>query len=470
MRQLSIRKLLGVANRFRCGADGAGRYNPMGRQALRRESANTRHKSKFGACGVRQLVGEDCYAGALAVESSTARHLVLGLVQAGAGVRTMKYIIAIVTVVVGMTGLCRADDAATQRQAVLYEEDQAPPNGTRFAGSAEWRTEWPAPGTALQRNVQLLKEPGWLDIPIVYGEGKRAILAVQKAPLTAETLSLLERRHDSQHSVAVLPKLPNQIVSPALALPTKAPEYASQPAASAERRVALVIGNSEYSSTAFLPNPRRDAKAVADALREVGFQTVDLAFDLDRDAMVKALRAFRDQADKADWALIYFAGHGIEMSGVNYLVPIDAKLFDDRDVKTETVSYEELLDAARGAKMLRLLVLDACRVNPFKDSMRRTMASRGSNDRGLAPPPEAEPGTLVVYSAKDGEVAADDIDGVNSPFARAFVAELKVPGLEVRRLFDYVRDDVLDATNKHQQPFTYGSLPGRWDFYFVAKR
>jgi hypothetical protein len=98
------------------------------------------------------------------------------------------------------------------------------------------------------------------------------------------------------------------------------------------------------------------------------------------------------------------------------------------------------------------------------------MASRGSNDRGLAPPPEAEPGTLIVYSAKDGEVAADDVDGVNSPFARAFVAALKVPGREVRRLFDDVRDDVLEATNKRQQPYTYGSLPARRDFYFVAKR
>jgi hypothetical protein len=253
--------------------------------------------------------------------------------------------------------------------------------------------------------------------------------------------------------------------------PTKEPESASQTqlAASAERRVALVIGNSEYRSAAFLPNPRRDAKAVADALRQVGFQSVELAMDLDRDAMVKALRTFRDQADKADWALIYFAGHGIEINRINYLIPVDAKLRDDRDVKAETVSYEELLDAARGARMLRLLVLDACRVNPFKDSMRRSMASRGSNDRGLAPPPEAEAGTMVVYSAKDGEVAADDVDGVNSPFARAFVAELKVPGREVRRLFDYVRDDVLEATNNRQQPFTYGSLPGRRDFYFVAK-
>jgi hypothetical protein len=247
-----------------------------------------------------------------------------------------------------------------------------------------------------------------------------------------------------------------------------ASEHSAAAPGGPERRVALVIGNSQYRSVAFLPNPRRDAKAVADALRQTGFQSVELAMDLDRDGMVKALRAFRDQADKADWALIYFAGHGIEIGGVNYLIPVDAKLVDDRDVQTETVSYRELLRAAGGAKMLRLLILDACRVNPFKDSMRR-IASRGSTDRGLAPPPEPEAGTMVVYSAKDGEVAADDVDGVNSPFARAFVAELKVPGREVRRLFDNVRDDVLDATNNRQQPFTYGSLSGRRDFYFVAK-
>jgi len=235
-----------------------------------------------------------------------------------------------------------------------------------------------------------------------------------------------------------------------------------------ERRVALVIGNSEYRSVTFLPNPRRDAKAVAEALRQVGFQTVELAMDLDRDTMVKTLRSFRDQADKADWALIYFAGHGIEINRVNYLIPIDAKLADDRDVKAETVSYEELLSAIGGAKALRLIILDACRVNPFRDTMSRTIASRGSTERGLARPPESEPGTLVVYSAKDGEAAVDDVDGVNSPFARAFVAELKVPGREVRRLFDYVRDDVLEATNKRQQPFTYGSLPGRRDFFFLT--
>jgi tetratricopeptide (TPR) repeat protein len=237
-----------------------------------------------------------------------------------------------------------------------------------------------------------------------------------------------------------------------------------------ERRVALVIGNSAYRSVAFLPNPRRDAQSVADALRQTGFQTVEVAMDLDRDAMVKALRAFRTKADEADWALIYFAGHGIEIDRVNYLIPTDASLIDDRDVKSETVSYEEVLSAISNARALRMLILDACRVNPFKERMRRSALSRDVTVRGLAPPPESAPGTLIVYSAKEGDVAADDAGGVNSPFARAFVDQLKVPGREVRRLFDYVRDEVMDATGKRQQPFTYGSLPGKRDFYFVAGR
>jgi tetratricopeptide (TPR) repeat protein len=265
-----------------------------------------------------------------------------------------------------------------------------------------------------------------------------------------------------------------QYLERAKALRAAPPAKAAAPIAAPtvpDIRVALVIGNSAYRSVASLPNPRGDAEAVAEALRQTGFQTVELAVDLDRDAMIKALRSFRDRADAADWALIYFAGHGIEINGVNYLIPVDAKLADERDVEIETVPYEDLLSTVGGAKMLRLIILDACRVNPFKARMRRNgTLSRGSGDRGLAPPPESGPGTLVVYSAKNGEAAADDVDGVNSPFARAFMQEVKVPGREVRRLFDYVRDDVIDATNKRQQPFTYGSLPGRRDFFFVSAK
>jgi len=246
---------------------------------------------------------------------------------------------------------------------------------------------------------------------------------------------------------------------------TPAFAQASSPADAGKEYVALVIGNSRYRAVPALPNPRRDAETVAEALRQVGFQSVKLAVDLDRDGMVKALRAFRAEADSADWALVYFAGHGIEINRANYLIPVDAKLDDDRDVKEESVSYDSVLNAIRDAKALRLIVLDACRVNPFKERMRVSISSRGAIDRGLAAPTETEAGTLVVYSAKEGEVAEDG-NGVNSPFALAFVTELKVPGLEVRRVFDNVRDDVIEATHKRQQPFTYGSLPGRRVFIF----
>jgi uncharacterized caspase-like protein len=116
---------------------------------------------------------------------------------------------------------------------------------------------------------------------------------------------------------------------------------------------------------------------------------------------------------------------------------------------------------------LRLVILDACRDNPFANQMKRTLtvASR-SVSRGLAAI-EPEAGTLVVFAAKDGETALDG-DGVNSPFAAAFVKNLQTPGVEVRRLFDYVRDDVMDVTNRKQKPFSYGSISGRQDFYFVA--
>jgi uncharacterized caspase-like protein len=183
--------------------------------------------------------------------------------------------------------------------------------------------------------------------------------------------------------------------------------------------------------------------------------------------MAKALQSFRAKAASADWALVYFAGHGIEINRVNYLIPIDAKLADSADVELETVSYEALLNAVGGARALRIIILDACRNNPFKASMRQTEALRGSLDRGLAAPPETKPGTLVVYSAKEGEAAVDG-NGVNSPFALAFVTQLKKPGREVQRMFDDVRDDVLEATNSRQQPYKYGSLTGKRDFFFVA--
>jgi uncharacterized caspase-like protein len=233
------------------------------------------------------------------------------------------------------------------------------------------------------------------------------------------------------------------------------------------RRIALVIGNSAYTAVPALPNPQRDSATVAETLKAIGFQKVTLENNLTREGLFNALRTFAAEAEQADWAIVYYAGHGIEMGGTNYLIPVDAKLATDRDVEFEAIPLEKIMSAVDGAKKLRLVLLDACRDNPFANQMRRSIASR-SIGRGLA---EVEPdaGTLVVYAAKHGETALDGTGGANSPFVTALINRLKTPNLEVRRLFDLVRDDVLVATNRRQQPFSYGSVSGAEDFYFVQK-
>ncbi len=236
-------------------------------------------------------------------------------------------------------------------------------------------------------------------------------------------------------------------------------------AANAGRRIALIIGNGAYRNAPALDNPPRDAKLIANALRDVGFQTVTLTNDLTRDKFFEVLRAFASQAEKADWAVVYYAGHGFEVGGVNYLVPVDAKLAADKDAETEAVALEQVLAAVGGARRLRLVILDACRNNPFAPTMQRTIALK-LVDKGFS---NIEPssGFMVVYAAKHGETALDG-EGGDSPFALALARDLKEPRVEVRKLFDIVRDDVWSATKHAQQPFTYGSPPGREDFYFVA--
>jgi len=236
-------------------------------------------------------------------------------------------------------------------------------------------------------------------------------------------------------------------------------------AGNTDRRVALIIGNGAYKNVHELDNPPRDAKLIADALRGVGFQTVTLANDLTRDKFFDALHAFATEAEKADWAVVYYAGHGFEVGGVNYLVPVDAKLAADKDTETEAVALEQVIAAVGGARKLRLVLLDACRDNPFAPTMQRTMELK-LVDKGFS---DIEPaaGFMVVYAAKHGETALDG-DGVDSPFATAVARDIKQPHVEVRKLFDLVRDDVWSASKHQQQPFTYGSPPGREDFYFVA--
>lgn len=250
-------------------------------------------------------------------------------------------------------------------------------------------------------------------------------------------------------------------------LGTAAPASKASPSAqpSGPRKVALIVGNGAYKNVAPLANPPRDAKLIASTFRELGFATVTVAPDLGRDKFFAALHEFGVEAEKADWAVVYYAGHGMEIGGVNYLIPVDARLKADSDAETQAVALEQVIASVAGAKKLRLVMLDACRDNPFEKTMQRTIALKLVN-RGFSNI-EPEAGFMVVYAAKHGETALDG-DSQNSPFATVLARVIKEPKLEVRKLFDVVRDDVWKATNRAQQPFTYGSLPGREDFYFVA--
>ena len=226
----------------------------------------------------------------------------------------------------------------------------------------------------------------------------------------------------------------------------------------AEKRVALVIGNSAYQNVPGLPNPINDATAIAELLRHAGFDVVDSRADLGIAVIRRAIREFADVARDADIAVVYYAGHGIEVDGTNYLIPVDAILQRDTDVEDEAISMDRLLRILEPVKRLRLIIPDACRENPFTRSMKRTIASRAIG-RGLAKVEVVNSDTLIAFSAKAGSTALDG-DGKNSPFTTALLNHLATPGLDLRIAFGQVRDDVLKATANRQEPFVYGSLGG----------
>jgi len=226
----------------------------------------------------------------------------------------------------------------------------------------------------------------------------------------------------------------------------------------AEKRVALIIGNSNYEKAARLPNPANDAALIAETFKSAGFDNVELRRDLKVGDMRRALRDFMDKSREADVAVVYYAGHGIEVDGTNYLVPVDAVLERDVDVYDEALTLERVLVSVEPARQLRLVILDACRDNPFTRSMKRTMASRAIG-RGLAKIEPTSPNTLIAYASKAGSTASDG-DGKNSPFTTALVKHVTKPGLDLRKAFGYVRDDVLKSTGNRQEPYVYGSLGG----------
>src|SRR6202171_2067278 len=231
----------------------------------------------------------------------------------------------------------------------------------------------------------------------------------------------------------------------------------SQPAW-AVKRVALIVGNSTYKNATQLMNPVNDAAAVAAVLKSAGFDVVDTRLDLQVADMRHALRDFADQAREADVAVVYYSGHGIEIEGTNYLIPTDATLERDTDVYDEAFSLDRILLAIEPARQLRLVIVDACRNNPFAETMKRTVTSRTVR-RGLARIEPTTTNTLVAFAAKAGLTALDG-NSKNSPYATALVKHIATPGLDVRRAFGFIRDDVLQATGNRQEPYVYGSLGG----------
>jgi uncharacterized caspase-like protein len=228
--------------------------------------------------------------------------------------------------------------------------------------------------------------------------------------------------------------------------------------AAAERRIALVIGNADYRSVAKLPNTVNDAQAIAALLKKSDFEVVDLRQNLGVVEFKRALREFMMQAEHADIAVVYYAGHGIEAAGNNYLIPIDARLASDYDAEDEAVSLDRVVQALQPAQRLRLVILDACRENPFSPKMHRTLAVRALTN-GLAKVEPMTTDTLIAYAAKAGSVSYDGT-GPNSPFTAALLKYLAEPGVDIRIALGRVRDDVMKATQRKQEPFVYGSLGG----------
>jgi TPR repeat protein len=243
--------------------------------------------------------------------------------------------------------------------------------------------------------------------------------------------------------------------------------------AAASERVALVIGMASYAHVEPLGNTLNDAGAIADTLERIGFD-VTRAMDVGGEELRQAVADFAFRSETADLAVIYYAGHGVEVQGENFLIPIDANVTSNLDIQRQSISLKDLLTAVDKARKMRVIILDSCRNNPFGDSLDLTAletqpagdatgATRGSG--GLAAP-APDRGTLVAFAAKDGQVALDGTGQGNSPYAAALIQKLPEPGLEISLMFRQVRDMVLQNTANLQEPHTYGSLSG--EPFYVA--
>ncbi len=234
--------------------------------------------------------------------------------------------------------------------------------------------------------------------------------------------------------------------------------------ANAERRVAFVVGNGAYQHATKLPNPPIDAKAMAALLRNVGFEVIE-GTDLGREGMAAHLGEFAAKTQGADVALFFYAGHGIAVNGKNYLIPVDAELNSELDIKLgAAIDIEVTLDQTMADAKVKLVFLDACRDNPFADKIRSAARTRSVTvSSGLAEMKSSE-GTLIAFATGPGQKALDGKQGENSPFTRALLKNLAEPGVEIRHALTKVRAQVSEETGKRQLPWENTNLTGF--FYF----
>src|SRR5450432_2917249 len=230
-------------------------------------------------------------------------------------------------------------------------------------------------------------------------------------------------------------------------------------AAKADRKVAFVVGNGAYKNVAQLPNPPVDAKAMAAVLRNVGFDVVE-GTNLTRDKMTEKLLDFGKKAQGADVAVFFYAGHGIAISGTNYLLPVDADIKSEMDVKLgAAINIDLTLDQTMGDAKVKLVFLDACRDNPFAAKIKSNATRSVSVQSGLAEMKSGE-GTLIAFATGPGQTALDGQEGTNSPFTRALLANLTQPGVEIQQAMTKVRAQVNEETSKGQLPWGHTNLIG----------
>jgi tetratricopeptide (TPR) repeat protein len=227
-----------------------------------------------------------------------------------------------------------------------------------------------------------------------------------------------------------------------------------------DRRVALVIGNSAYQSVAPLANPRNDAADLTEALTLAGFEVIE-GLDLTRNEMTSTIREFVDQLDGASTGLFFYAGHGLQVDGRNYMIPTDMVLRSEADLQLQAIDMNLVLAQMERDPRVNIIMLDACRDNPFAQSMTRSLAT------GLAPMETRSVGSLIVYSTQPGAVADDGV-GRNSPFTSAFLKYANQPGLEIQQMLRRVRGEVIAATDNRQVPWDHSSLTG--DVFLIPPR